>query len=139
MIKVFDNKNVPAKELANIEKECFSTPWSEGAFKTAENTNFYVYFVDNAAVGYVGIYTVLDEGYITNIAVKKDYRKNGIATKLLEELINTQKKLSFITLEVRKGNTAAINLYNKFNFKLEGERKSFYSNPREDGLILTRR
>ena len=139
MIKVFDNKTAPAKELANIEKECFSAPWSEGAFKTAENTLFYVYFINDTAAGYVGIYSVLDEGYITNIAVKKDYRKNGIATKLLTKLINDKKDLSFITLEVRKSNTAAINLYEKFDFKLEGERKSFYSNPREDALILTRR
>jgi len=139
LIKVFDSKTAPVKELADIEKECFSAPWSEESFKTAENTLFYVYFINDTAAGYVGIYTVLDEGYITNIAVKKDYRKNGIATKLLTALIDDKKDLSFITLEVRKSNTAAINLYNKFNFKLEGERKAFYSNPREDGLILTRR
>ena len=139
MIKVFSNKNVPAKELNLIEKECFSTPWSEESFKTADNTRFYLYFEGEKVVGYVGIYSVLDEGYITNIAVLKDYRKKGVATSLLKELTEKESALSFISLEVRESNAAAISLYTKFNFKKEGVRKAFYSNPKEDGLILTRR
>ena len=139
MIKVFSNLNVPAKELNEIEKECFSAPWSEESFKNAENTRFYLYFEDQKVVGYVGIYSVLDEGYITNIAVLKDYRKKGIATKLLKELTEKESNLSFISLEVRVSNIAAISLYEKFEFKQEGIRKAFYSNPKEDGLILTRR
>ena len=139
MIKVFSNKNVPAKELNLIEKECFSTPWSEESFKTADNTRFYLYFEGEKVVGYVGIYSVLDEGYITNIAVLKDHRKKGIATSLLKELTEKESALSFISLEVRESNAAAISLYTKFNFKKEGVRKAFYSNPKEDGLILTRR
>lgn len=139
MIKVFSNENAPARELNLIEKECFSAPWSEEAFKTAENTRFYLYFEGEKAVGYIGIYSVLDEGYITNLAVLKEHRKKGIASALLEQLIKSEQGLSFITLEVRESNTAAISLYTKFNFKKEGLRKAFYSNPREDGLILTRR
>lgn len=139
MIKVFTNKDVDAKSLNKIENECFSAPWSEESFLSAENTRFYVYFKNDIAVGYVGIYSVLDEGYISNIAVLKEHRKNGIASKLLSELINNEKALSFISLEVRVSNTAAINLYKKFDFLKEGERKAFYSNPREDALILTRR
>ena len=139
MIKVFSNKNVPAKELNLREKECFSTPWSEESFKTADNTRFYLYFEGEKVVGYVGIYSVLDEGYITNIAVLKDYRKKGVATSLLKELTEKESALSFISLEVRESNAAAISLYTKFNFKKEGVRKAFYSNPKEDGLILTRR
>ena len=139
MIKVFSNLNAPAKELNIIEKECFSAPWSEESFKTAENTRFYVYFEGEEVVGYVGIYSVLDEGYITNIAVLKDHRKKGVATALLKELTEKESALSFISLEVRESNTAAISLYEKFNFEKEGVRKAFYSNPKEDGLILTRR
>lgn len=139
MIKVFSNKNVPAKELNLIEKECFSAPWSEESFKSAENTRFYVYFENETPLGYVGIYSILDEGYITNIAVLKKERKKGIATALLNELIKSENELSFISLEVRESNAAAISLYTKFNFKKEGVRKAFYSNPKEDGLILTRR
>ena len=119
MIKVFSNKNVPAKELNLIEKECFSTPWSEESFKTADNTRFYLYFEGEKVVGYVGIYSVLDEGYITNIAVLKDYRKKGVATSLLKELTEKESALSFISLEVRESNAAAISLYTKFNFNKE--------------------
>lgn len=139
MIKIFSNENLPARELSLIEKECFSAPWSEESFKTAENTRFYLYFEGEKVVGYVGIYSVLDEGYITNIAVLKDHRKKGVATALLKELTEKESALSFISLEVRESNAAAISLYTKFNFKKEGVRKAFYSNPKEDGLILTRR
>lgn len=139
MIKVFTSENVDAKNLHIIEKECFSTPWSEESFKNAASTRFYVYSENETPIGYVGIYSVLDEGYITNIAVKKDYRKKGVGSALLKDLIEKEKDLSFISLEVRKSNTAAIRLYEKFGFVLEGERKAFYSNPREDGLIFTRR
>ena len=139
MIKIFSNENLPARELSLIEKECFSAPWSEESFKTAENTRFYLYFEGEKVVGYVGIYSVLDEGYITNIAVLKNQRKKGVATALLKELTEKESALSFISLEVRESNAAAISLYTKFNFKKEGVRKAFYSNPKEDGLILTRR
>ena len=139
MIKLFTSENVDAKNLHIIEKECFSTPWSEESFRTAQNTRFYVYLLEGEPLGYVGIYSVLDEGYVTNVAVKKDHRKKGIGSALISELLENEKDLSFITLEVRKSNEAAIKLYEKFGFKLEGERKAFYSNPREDGLIFTRR
>lgn len=139
MIKIFSNETVPAKELNLIEKECFSAPWSEESFKNAENTRFYVYFENEAPLGYVGIYSILDEGYITNLAVLKEHRKKGIATSLLSQLISNENNLSFISLEVRESNLPAISLYEKFNFKKEGVRKAFYSNPKEDGLILTRR
>ena len=139
MIKIFSNENLPARELSLIEKECFSAPWSEESFKTAENTRFYLYFEGEKVVGYVGIYSVLDEGYITNIAVLKNHRKKGVATALLKELTEKESALSFISLEVRESNAPAISLYTKFNFKKEGVRKAFYSNPKEDGLILTRR
>lgn len=139
MIKIFSNENLPARELSLIEKECFSAPWSEESFKTAENTRFYLYFEGERVVGYVGIYSVLDEGYITNIAVLKDHRKKGVATALLKELTEKESALSYISLEVRESNAAAISLYTKFNFKKEGVRKAFYSSPKEDGLILTRR
>ena len=72
MIKVFSNLNVPAKKLNEIEKECFSAPWSEESFKNAESTRFYVFFEDERAVGYVGIYSVLDEGYIKKFEVIED-------------------------------------------------------------------
>lgn len=131
------------KEIAKLEKECFSTPWSEqtieDAFKTG--TRFFVAEKDNLVLGYVGISAILDEGYITNVAVFPEARQQGVASTLMNSLFDFAKEnsLSFISLEVRESNHAAISLYNKFGFKTEGKRKNFYSSPQEDALIMTKR
>ena len=131
------------KEIARLEKECFSTPWSEqtieDAFKTG--TRFFVAQKDNSVLGYVGISAILDEGYITNVAVFPEARQQGVASALLNSLFEFAKEnsLSFISLEVRESNNAAISLYQKFGFKTEGKRKNFYSAPQEDALIMTKR
>ena len=131
------------KEIARLEKECFSTPWSEqtieDAFKTG--TRFFVAQKDNSVLGYVGISAILDEGYITNVAVFPEARQQGVASALLNSLFKFAKEnsLSFISLEVRESYNAAISLYQKFGFKTEGKRKNFYSAPQEDALIMTKR
>ena len=83
---------------------------------------------------------VLDEGYIANLAVKEKYRRKGVANALLQKVVDTAKEnnLAFVSLEVREGNTPAINLYNKFGFTKQGVRKNFYRNPTANGLILTK-
>ncbi len=131
------------KDIATLEKVCFSTPWSAktiaDAYKTG--TKFFVAEKDGKVLGYVGISAIIDEGYITNIAVFPKYRKMGVGTALLEYLFNfaREKELSFISLEVRESNSNAISLYKKFGFTKEGKRKNFYSLPTEDALILTKR
>ncbi len=131
------------KEIAKLEKECFSLPWSEqtieDAYKTG--TRFFVAEKDNSVLGYVGISAILDEGYITNIAVFPEHRQKGVASALMNSLFEFTKEngLSFISLEVRESNNAAILLYKKFGFKTEGKRKNFYSAPQEDALIMTKR
>lgn len=131
------------KEIAKLEKECFSTPWSEqtieDAFKTG--TRFFVAEKNNSVLGYVGISAIWDEGYITNVAVFPEVRQQGVASALLNSLFEfaKEKSLSFISLEVRESNNAAISLYQKFGFKTEGKRKNFYSAPQEDALIMTKR
>ncbi len=131
------------KEIAKLEKICFSTPWSEqsitDAYKTG--TKFFVAEKDNKVLGYVGLSAIIDEGYITNIAVFPKYRKMGVGSALLEYLFNfaKEKELAFISLEVRESNADAISLYKKFEFIEEGKRKNFYSLPTEDALILTKR
>ncbi len=131
------------KDIAKLEKVCFSTPWSEqsilDAFKTG--TRFFVCEKDNKVLGYVGISAILDEGYITNIAVFPEYRNKGVASALLSHLeeFATKQSLAFISLEVRESNTNAISLYNKFGFAVEGKRKNFYTEPKEDALIMTKR
>ena len=131
------------KDIALLEKVCFSTPWSQetitDAYKTG--TKFFVAKKDQNVLGYVGISAVIDEGYITNIAVFPEYRKMGVGTALLKYLFAfaKEKELSFISLEVRPSNTGAISLYKKLGFIEEGRRKNFYSAPLEDALILTKR
>ncbi len=131
------------KEIAKLEKICFSAPWTENgileSFKAG--TKFFVALKQQKVLGYVGVSCILDEGYITNIAVFPQYRKKGVGTKLLCYLegFSKENSLSFISLEVRESNSDAISLYNKFGFKCEGKRKDFYQNPREDALIMTKR
>ena len=94
---------------------------------------------DGAAVGYVGCQTVLDEGYITNVAVSPDCRRQGVARALLDELKAraVQAGLSFVTLEVRASNAPAIALYEGAGFVRVGVRKNFYTAPAEDAVLMT--
>ncbi len=138
MIKVLDSAKTVAKDLYLIEKACFSHPWTENVFLSTVDTIFYVYFDENLgkAVGYISVKEVLGEGYIGNIAVLPEYRRKGIGKSLIETA-KQSKKLSFLTLEVRKSNTPAINLYTKCGFTAVGERKNFYRTPNEDAVIMT--
>lgn len=132
------------EEVSRLEKICFSVPWSKVSLKEEidnENANFLVAVDKNEKIlGYAGLNFVLDEGYITNVAVFPQYRCNGIAKKLLETLVDfaQDKNLKFISLEVRKSNISAISLYKNLEFLAVGVRKNFYSCPKEDAVIMTR-
>ena len=131
-----------ADEIAVLEKEFFSSPWSKNQIIEEilnENSIFLVATNDNKVVGYISGKKVLDEFYISNIGVMLLYRKQNIATNLLEFLLEILRSelFSFVTLEVRKSNYSAIKLYEKFSFQKVGERKNFYSSPVEDAFIYT--
>lgn len=131
-----------ATTVAYIEKECFSSPWSETQIKEEikkENVIFLVAKTEECILGYVSGQMILDEFYISNIAVTEKYRGCGIASALLEKLIIKIKKQPcvFATLEVRFSNDAARKLYEKFGFINLGTRKDFYSYPKEDACIYT--
>ena len=129
--------------IAALERECFSEPWSLDAIRESFNldTVFFVCKQFDTVVGYGGINTVLDEGYITNIAVDKEHRRKGVGAAIINAFIKfgEEKELSFITLEVRESNLPAQKLYNKFSFAQVGVRKGFYTNPKEDAILLTRK
>lgn len=131
-------------EVAALERSCFSQPWSKVLFaRELDNAGSYFFVaVDDSGkvLGYAGAKFVCDEGYITNVAIFPQHRGNGIAKALMGGLIQAgrEKNLSFISLEVRKSNTAAISLYKKLGFAEVGQRKAFYLNPKEDALIMTR-
>ncbi|MBQ7580503.1 MAG: ribosomal protein S18-alanine N-acetyltransferase [Clostridia bacterium] len=130
--------------VAELEKESFSAPWSEKSLlEELENPNshFLVALKCGEVLGYIGIQSVCSECYVTNIAVKKACRMQGVGTLLLDRAFRDAilRNDEFISLEVRKSNKEAISLYSKFGFKIEGERKDFYSSPKEDAHIMTLR
>ena len=129
-------------EIARLEAECFSQPWSENALSEElknENSHFLA-AVSDGVLGYIGVQEICGEAYITNVAVFGEYRKEGIGRKLLNEACNSAKErgCEFITLEVRESNSAAIALYESEGFEKAGVRKNFYSSPTENGIIYTK-
>lgn len=130
------------EELARLERECFSSPWSEDGLKSELDNNFarfYVAFLNGKIAGYIGSHNVLGEVYITNVAVFSEFRRNGVGKALVEYLVEEMKaeKSDFVTLEVRESNVNAISLYEKCGFEKVGKRKDFYEKPREDGILMT--
>lgn len=131
------------KQIASLEKMCFVHPWSEKSIEEElfnENALFLVCTDGERVLGYIGMSFVLDEGYIYNVAVDENFRNRGIATSLINELVVFAKKnsFSFLTLEVRESNAKAISLYSDFGFVKEGERKGYYSEPKENAIIMTK-
>lgn len=131
-----------SKEIAEIEAQCFSTPWSEQAITDSvkNGTEFFIFEKNFSVAGYVSLNTVLDEGYINNIAALENFRRQGIGARLLKRVdaFAKEKSLSFVTLEVRESNTAAIALYAAAGYEKAGIRKGFYEAPRENALIMTK-
>ena len=137
-ILVMEERHLAA--LAEIERACFHAPWSETMLREELGKGiFLVAEQDGRTAGYVGCQTVLDEGYITNVAVSPDFRRQGIAKALITELIEQAKakRLAFVTLEVRESNAAARALYAGAGFQPVGIRKNFYSNPTENAVLMT--
>ena len=126
--------------IAQIEKECFSLPWSEASFEDSlarEDTVFLV-CEDTEVVGYVGMYLSFEEGEITNVAVTPSCRKRGCGNLLMEAIKQEAKArdAQCIILEVRVSNAPAISLYKKHGFEEIGIRKNFYEHPTEDAIIM---
>ncbi len=128
--------------VITIDTLCFPIPWSRESFqKEIDNNKFARYIVakkNNIIIGYAGMWLILDEGHITNIAVHPEYRGIGAGNLLLEGLIEICKSESInsLTLEVRKSNIVAQNLYKKYGFVEEGLRKEYYGDNKEDAIIM---
>lgn len=129
--------------VAELERLCFSTPWSEAMLEEELYNDTASFIVaegeDGQVLGYAGLHVILDEGYIDNVAVRPDCRRQGIADRLLDVFCRFgQERLFFLTLEVRPSNEAAVTLYKKNGFQEVGRRRDYYENPKEDALLLTR-
>jgi ribosomal-protein-alanine N-acetyltransferase len=129
------------EQIAQLEKECFSDPWSENSI-SSELTNplsLWVVALENDRVaGYVGSQSVMGWADMMNLAVAPEFRRKGIAKELVLELIDRLKanQVTCLTLEVRASNTPAILLYEKLGFREVGRRPNYYHKPKEDALIL---
>ena len=129
-------------QIAALEKTCFSHPWSEELLRQALWNEAAAIVVaereDGTVLGYAGVSTVLDEGYIDNVAVDPRFRRQGVADELIAALARFGRaKLAFLTLEVRASNAPAIALYAKHGFQQAGRRKHYYDDPKEDAIIMT--
>ena len=129
-------------QVLEVEKLSFSTPWSKGTFEAELRENLFAYYFvivqDETVVGYAGLWMILDEAHVTNIAVHPDFRGLNFGKKLVRELIIQAFKsgANRITLEVRVSNLVARKLYKDFGFYEAGIRKGYYSDNNEDAVVM---
>ncbi|ACA45755.1 ribosomal-protein-alanine N-acetyltransferase [Clostridium botulinum] len=129
--------------VMEIDNLSFSVPWSRNSYETELKNKFAKYIVvlnkeTNKVLGFAGMWLIIDECHITNIAVHPNHRGLGIGNILMNEIIDICKEhnLTSITLEVRESNTAAKNLYYKYGFKDSGIRKGYYADNNENALLM---
>lgn len=130
--------------IFTISNLSFKLPWSRESIEKELNNEIARYVVavrDNLVIGYGGAWLILDEGQITNLAVHPEFRGLGVSHLILDALIEVcaLEAITAMTLEVRKSNTTAQNLYKKHGFVEEGIRKNYYLEPLEDGIIMWKR
>lgn len=131
------------EQLEQIEQTCFSMPWTREQLESQMPDSCHVFIAaesGEAVLGYVGMMYIIDEGYISNVAVAPEYRRQGIADALIEELMRRAAALdlAFVTLEARQSNSPAIALYKKHGFVPVGVRKNYYELPKEDAVLMTK-
>lgn len=142
-IEITPMKLEDLNEVLEIEILAFTTPWSRNSFiyELLENERaFYLVAKNefNQVMGYVGMWIVFDEGHITNLAIHPNFRRKGVANKLMVELIQVSKEkgVRYLTLEVRRTNNSAQELYQKMGFVHMGVRRKYYLDNNEDALIM---
>ena len=130
--------------LEALEKACFSLPWTREQLQSQLPDERHEFLVasdaEGSVLGYIGMMTVLDEGYISNVAVDPEARRRGIGRALVKEMLRraAERSLAFVTLEVRAHNDGAIALYAGEGFLPVGLRREYYEHPKEDALLMTR-
>ena len=131
-------------EVAELERICFTTPWSRNMLVEELQNDCAAFLValddEDHVAGYAGVQVILDEGSITNVAVRPESRRRGVAGKLLRVFLDFAQahQLAFLTLEVRASNAPAMALYEGLGFRDVGRRKNYYEHPREDAVIRTK-
>lgn len=142
--RIIDTTETQLEQIEKIEQQCFSFPWTLDQLRSQLSDDRHVFLAavaeNGAVLGYVGMMFVLDEGYISNVAVAPAYRRQGVADALISALMTRAEELAlaFVTLEVRAGNETAKSLYAKHGFVPVGRRKNYYDLPKEDAILMTR-
>lgn len=130
--------------IVKLDELCFSVPWSRESIAREIIDNHLAFYIvaeiENTVVGYAGLWSIVDEGHITNVAVHPNFRKKGIGEALVKVILDNSIRngLKSHTLEVRFSNEAAIRLYEKMGFKAAGLRKKYYEDNGEDAIIMWR-
>ena len=142
--RIIDTTEAQLEQIEAIERQCFSCPWTLEQLRSQLSDDRHVFLAavaeNGAVLGYVGMMFVLDEGYISNVAVAPAFRRQGVADALISALMTRAEelKMAFVTLEVRAGNEPAKALYAKHGFVPVGRRKNYYDLPKEDAILMTR-
>jgi [ribosomal protein S18]-alanine N-acetyltransferase len=129
-------------QILTIEQESFTMPWSREAFYNELHHNQYAVYlvleVSDKVIGYCGVWVVVDEAHVTNIAVLPEYRGRKLGEALLRKAVEVSKDMGAVsmTLEVRVSNTPARSLYRKLGFQEGGIRKKYYTDNQEDGIVM---
>lgn len=124
-----------------VEQQAFTTPWSREGFvdEMRNELAYYLVLVDGGKIiGYAGMWLIVDEAHVTNVAVLKEYRGKKLGEKLMSTLLEHAKNRGALrmTLEVRVSNEVAQGLYHKFGFTSQGRRRNYYTDTNEDALIM---
>lgn len=128
--------------VTEIERQAFITPWSRDSFVRELTENIYAHYMVARAgqrvVGYAGMWVVLDEAHVTNVAVHPDWRGRKVGERLMAALMEQARRLGAtrMTLEVRASNHVAQSLYRKLGFRSSGIRPGYYTDTREDAVIM---
>ena len=142
-IDLMEEKDLP--EVLAIEKESFVSPWTAGMFKDELKVKHSQCLVarlysgeKSQVAGYIIFWIVADEAHLHNLAVKKEFRKQGLARHFMDVMNGIAKKvgLKTQTLEVRESNAEAIKLYRKCGFVVKGRRPLYYRDTNEDALVM---
>ncbi len=128
-------------KVEGIEREIYSLPWSGKAFRDALERDYYLFLKaewNGTLAGYCGYQRSFEIADITNVTVREEFRRRGIAGRMLKALMEEGRRqgIERFTLEVRRSNEIAVALYERLGFRQEGVRKGYYESPREDALIL---
>jgi ribosomal-protein-alanine N-acetyltransferase len=129
-------------DIMKIEQDAFATPWTEEAFRNELTNNMFAQYMAmeyrGKVIGYTGMWIIVDEAHITNIAILTPYRGQGLGKLLLHEVQRTASFLGAarMTLEVRESNEIAQRLYRRFGFAHAGVRPRYYSDNNEDAIIM---